>query len=80
VTWAAVLPQDRMRLCYRTSLAYFFRFPEVWHEFAQYEAETGESLSSSPCACAVGPETRVVLCVTSVLIPPTAAPTYGRES
>jgi hypothetical protein len=36
-----VLTQDRIRLAYRSSLGYFYRFPEVWQEFAQYELETG---------------------------------------
>lgn len=30
-----------MRLAYRTSLAYFYRFPEVWQDFAKYELDTG---------------------------------------
>lgn len=33
--------QDRIRLAYRTSLGYFYRFPEVWQEFAEYELDTG---------------------------------------
>lgn len=35
--------QDRVRLAYRQSLAYFYRFPEIWHEFALYEAETDDA-------------------------------------
>ena len=35
--------QDRVRLAYRQSLAYLYRFPEVWHEFAGYEAETDDA-------------------------------------
>lgn len=30
-----------MRLAYRTSLAYFYCFPEVWQDFAKYELDTG---------------------------------------
>lgn len=35
--------QDRIRLAYRTSLGYFYRFPEVWQEFAEYELDTGNT-------------------------------------
>lgn len=63
-TYPHVMPscsscQDRVRLAYRQSLAYFYRFPEVWADFALHENETDdaeaaagkeeEERASAPC-------------------------------
>ena len=34
--------KSRMRIAYRHCLCSFYHFPEVWHDFASYEARTGD--------------------------------------